>query len=499
MLVRYKKDLRIQDHTPLWQACQKGLPVLAMYVFENELMEAPDWSWFHGQCIKECLHDLALWLSSIHIPLLITKGVCEEAFSLIRSHFIITDIFAHQEIGNMLTYKRDIALTGYFRKHSIDFHEYPSHSVVRWGMKRDMRAAYRKDILSRTCTAIPPKQKKHVLLHMRVDQHSIALSTKKRFVQVMQCGETYAHKRLKKFLAGGYRSYLYHVGSPYHSVDSCSRLSHHLTYGAISLRYVMQTAQHKMTDLREQQLSHKKWSVLYNRVASYKRHLRAFISRLYWHDHFIQKLETETRYEYENIHPYYDRIRTVRDDVLIDARKHWQTGYPLIDAAMRCLKQTWWINFRMRAMIVSFICNTCMQDWRHIAWYLAWLFLDYEPWIHYTQLQMQAGTTWINQYRIYNPTKQCLDKDPQWLFLDTWIPELRPIPMPLKAEPWKLQYTLFWLQYGVQIGKDYPAPIVDLAWANQEARNILRDLKKQDGFRAIADRIYIKHGSRKRK
>ena len=70
----------------------------------------------------------------------------------------------------------------------------------------------------------------------------------------------------------------------------------------------------------------------------------------------------------------------------------WYTGIPLVDACMRCLKATGWINFRMRAMLVSFLCHHLDCDWRLGVYHLARLFLDYEPGIHYPQFQMQAGT-----------------------------------------------------------------------------------------------------------
>jgi deoxyribodipyrimidine photo-lyase len=93
----------------------------------------------------------------------------------------------------------------------------------------------------------------------------------------------------------------------------------------------------------------------------------------------------------------------------------------------------------MRATLISFITNTCMQDRRQPGHILARLFTDYEPGIHYPQLQMQSGTVGINQYRIYNLTKQQIDKDPDGHFVDKWVPELRSLPMPLKATPRKIE------------------------------------------------------------
>ena len=100
----------------------------------------------------------------------------------------------------------------------------------------------------------------------------------------------------------------------------------------------------------------------------------------------------------------------------------------MIDACMRYLQRHGWINFRMRAMLVSFASYDLWLDWRKTSKHLAGLFVDYEPGIHYSQFQMQSGVTGINSIRIYNPVKQQLDHDPNGTFIKRWLPELENIP-----------------------------------------------------------------------
>ena len=125
---------------------------------------------------------------------------------------------------------------------------------------------------------------------------------------------------------------------------------------------------------------------------------------------------------------------------------------------MRALRQTGWLNFRMRAMLVS-LPPTIWLHWRPTAIFLAQQFVDYEPGIHYSQCQMQSGTTGINSVRIYSPIKQVADHDPDGQFIKRWVPELEAVPNEYIAEPDKMPATVQ-LSAGCVIGRDYPAPLV---------------------------------------
>ena len=150
------------------------------------------------------------------------------------------------------------------------------------------------------------------------------------------------------------------------------------------------------------------------RAKRWRRSLTSFLSRLRWHDHFIQKLEDEPELEFYNPNRGFDGLRESEfNHSYFDAWTAGQTGYSLVDACMRSLKETGWLPFRMRAFVVSFASYHLWLHWRETGLYLGAQWLDFEPGIHWPQMHMQSGVTGINTVRIYSPRKQALDQDPE--------------------------------------------------------------------------------------
>jgi len=178
------------------------------------------------------------------------------------------------------------------------------------------------------------------------------------------------------------------------------------------------------------------------------------------------------------------------------AWKEGRTGYPFIDACMRALKVRGWINFRMRAMLVSFASYHLWLDWRLFKDWLACQFIDYEPGIHISQVQMQSGLTGINTLRIYNPIKQGQDHDPGGRFIRRWVPELGEVTTADIHQPWQMP-ELIQLQSNCRIGVDYPRPIVDHKEAVREARAAFSALRKREDYWEASREVMQRHGSRK--
>ncbi|WP_422052819.1 FAD-binding domain-containing protein [Shimia sp.] len=294
-------------------------------------------------------------------------------------------------------------------------------------------------------------------------------------------GRTKAQGLLSSFLTHRGQTYRRDMSSPLTGAKACSRLSPHLAWGSLSMREVAQATWARQRE-RKKQGGRDGWGGA----------LSSFSGRLHWHCHFIQKLEDAPRIEFVNLHRGYDGIRPSAPDAeRLAAWARGETGLPFVDACMRSLRATGWLNFRMRAMVMAVASYHLWLHWRAPGLVLARLFTDYEPGIHWSQVQMQSGTTGINTVRIYNPVKQGMDQDPTGAFTRRWVPELAKIDDRFLHEPWKAENARDVL------GRAYPLPIVDHLSAARDARERIWAVRKGDAFRQEAQGIVAKHASRK--
>ncbi len=497
-IVWLKRCLRVHDHAPLREAARRG-PTLALYVYEPDVLNAVEHDPSHLVFINQCLLEVRDQLRASGSDLLIRHGTMPETLEKLHGQLRFDALWSHEETGLAATFERDKRVRRWSDHTGVRWTELPQHGVVRPLKSRDGWAdrwrARMQEIPLEAPTRIEPYPDDVVSSVHRgeiLKPTELGLpESEKTGAQVG--GESCAAALLDSFLHVRGENYQKDMSTPVEGWDSCSRLSAHFAYGSISIRTAHHAALTRATELKGDPTA-KSWRAS---IASFQKRLR-------WHCHFMQKLEDEPEIEFRNFSRAFDGLReedlsrwTEEDHAQFIAWQNGLTGYPLVDACMRCLKRTGWINFRMRSMLVSFAAYHLWLHWRPVAEHLAQQFLDFEPGIHYSQCQMQSGMTGINAVRIYSPSKQVIDQDPTGLFIRRWVPELRDVPDEHLPNP-ELMPALTQRMANCGIGADYPAPIVDHAIAYREARAKIHEARSKPEAREEAARVYEKHGSRRR-
>jgi deoxyribodipyrimidine photo-lyase len=434
-VVWFRRDLRLVDHAPLYRAALRGA-VIPVFVFDRALLHHPETSPARVGFMLECLTSLDQELRSRGGRLILRFGDPVEVLPSLVRDTQADGIYAYIDFERIYGRVRDARLNQALQQQNLkirwfeplattpDLIPYPDYRELWF---QDMQAGL---IPAPSQVNVPPDIFSETLptladLGWMADRKPIPPG-----------GIEPARQLLQEFLAEKTDRYYWQLSYP--GAEATSGLSPYIKFGAISVRECFQTVQQFDTA----------------GDARLERSRQQFIARLRWGSGFAQRFRYLPQLELRSLYPIFDDDGWEFDEALYHAWQEGQTGFPIIDAAARCLQATGgWkqLNFRVRAIYSSFLSNLLGMDWRYGALHFMRHLIDGDCPIDHYQWAMQAGVThcvdktWT---RIYNPEQTAVDRcDPDGLFIRQWVPEVAHLPSSELGLPPRL--------------RDYPPPILD--------------------------------------
>lgn len=444
ILIWHRRDLRTRDNRALFEASKISSNIIPIFVFDPHFWESDTYCHDRLELLLQSIEDLASQYEKLGTRLVLLHGKAVRELAKL-SRDLGAQVFFNHDTNGEYGMKRDRAAI------DLGFTGWQNDAIQRQGRTSDWSSNTAK-FFNSDIYPTPTNLSSHTLdSTVTTDDIRKIYSITPTKTSPEKGGSLEAHLRLKEFL-GEIKQYTKSISKPLAAETGTSRLSAHFSLGTISIREVYQATQ-----------------------AIEAKQKSFYTTRLFWNQHFTQKLHDNPTLDRIAANPVfesnYDQIYQP-DKELFQAWCEGKTGYPLIDASMRALTTTGFLNFRMRAMTGSFLTYILKQPWQWGADFMFHHLIDADRAINYSQWQMQSGMVGVHPNRIYNPTTNLHKHDPDAAFVRKYIPELREANLDfIMADPETRQDTLF--------GDTYIPPIVSFTDEMRKARTIYKELNKQ--------------------
>ena len=470
-LVWFRRDLRLDDNEIIAEATKNNRQVIPFFAIDPWFYDWQDISAVRVKFLFESLENLDANLRQKGSRLYLFEGKSVDVVQKLTRSLLSREkkpkLYFNRDVQVEYGIERDRSVEDFYHRHDLEVYLGINYFVQVQGENYD---SWWKDYHEFHQQPLHPTPEQINTPDLDFDLPQLTfVELRQKYRHFLTTGkgnyrftggEDKARNTLNSFLEHRYPGYHWKMSRPWMAQQGAtSGLSPYLDFGNISSRTIYQ---------RTVAVSDK----LYPKSKTYFS-LKTFLDRLRWHDKFSQRHYFHPELAWKNRYPEFDEYYsneplTGEKLARFTAWCEGNTGYPMVDASMRQLNKMGWMNFRMRAMCVTFLTINCGVSWHHGANYFMSRLVDGNIAINHWQWQAQAGITnpMSKTFRIYNPTKNLEDKDPYLQFIYYWIPELKGYSKPQ-------------ILAGEYEQSSYPLPILDWKQTRKTNGKIVSDLRKK--------------------
>ena len=458
-LVWFRRDLRDYDHAALYHALKSSQQVFCVFVFDTDILDhLKDKQDRRIEFIWESIGELKAALQAKHGDLIVLHGKAVDEVPKLALKLKVEAVFANHDYEPSANI-RDSKVFTELQKHQIEFHHFKDQVIFEkdevlnlsgkpYGVFTPYKNMWMKTINDFYVQPYP------------VDRYAKNLA-KAHFNEVPSLESmgfirtNLASMRLPTGMQGGLALFEdfkqridhYKDARDFPAIKGVSYLSVHLRFGTVSIRHLAREARQAAT------------------IGS-----QTWLNELIWRDFYFQILHHNPQVaEGKTFKPEYNDLPFPNSKALLKAWRDGQTGYPLVDAAMRQLNTTGFMHNRLRMVAASFLIKDLLIDWRWGERYFEEKLIDFDFSANNGGWQWAASTGCDSQpwFRIFNPITQSERFDANGKFIRKYVPELVNCDDKEIHAPWLIP-PLRQQAMDLIIGRDYPLPIVD--HASQRAR-----------------------------
>ncbi|MDX2128431.1 MAG: deoxyribodipyrimidine photo-lyase [Chloroherpetonaceae bacterium] len=501
IILWHRRDLRLTDNTALNAALRKTTRIIPCFILADDILkEKDDFSPACVQFMLESLHALGEAYRERGIQFVVRRGRFLESILQIAKESGASEVFYNEDYEPEARLRdrlvtdalKSIGVSATPFKDQILFEADAIRSAA--GTPYTVFTPYKRNWLSKTPDIPSCKTEPLIFEPHSVTSHPLPtvkeLVGEHRITPYTRGGEKAGQDALSSFLEEKILRYKYDRDFP--AIEGTSFLSAHLRFGTVSIREVYHRARTKYRDI------HNGWAFtnyysIHVRDAKYDENhpiwtnltkdeadlgIETFISELIWRDFYFQILVHFPHVATGAFKKDLNNLAWETNDEYFEAWKNGQTGFPIVDAAMRQLKSTGWMHNRLRMIVASFLTKDLLINWQRGEKYFMQHLVDGDLAANNGGWQWSASTGTDAQpyFRIFNPTSQSEKFDPTGDFIRKFVPELAKVKTAYIHNPYEMamKKPLFAKDIGLEFGKDYPKPIVEHSVQREKALRIFK-------------------------